>query len=82
MLKALAALMRIVGSVVSLPAAYTAEGLQASAGSTYLADNSKARRELGFQARPLEEGLLQTLLYEMALLNMPLPLTREQPNAS
>ena len=74
--------MRIVGAVVSLPAAYTAEGLRVSAGSTYLGDNSKARRELGFQARPFEEGLRQTLLYEMALLNLPLPWTAEQPKAS
>jgi len=82
LMKTLATLMRIAGAVVSMPAAYTAEGLRVSAGSTYLGDNSKARRELGFQARPLEEGLRQTLLHEMALLNMPLPLTGGEPNAS
>jgi nucleoside-diphosphate-sugar epimerase len=80
-MKSLATLMRIAGAVVSLPAAYTSEGLRVSAGSTYLGDSSKARRELGFRARPLEEGLRQTLLHEMALLGMPLPLTGEQPNA-
>jgi nucleoside-diphosphate-sugar epimerase len=81
LMKSLATLMRIAGAVVSLPAAYTSEGLRVSAGSTYLGDSSKARRELGFRARPLEEGLRQTLLHEMALLGMPLPLTGEQPNA-
>ncbi len=48
-MKTLAALMGIVGTVVSLPPSYTAEGLRVSAGSTYLGDNSKARRELGFR---------------------------------
>lgn len=71
LMKSLATLMRIVGSLVSLPAAYTAEGLRVSAGSTYLANTSKACRELGFQARPLEEGLRQTLCHEMAILNIP-----------
>lgn len=71
LMKSLAILMKIAGSIVPLPAAYTAEGLRVSAGSTYLGDNSKACRELGFQARPLEEGLRQTLLHEMAILNIP-----------
>jgi nucleoside-diphosphate-sugar epimerase len=77
LMKGLATLMRIAGSVVSLPAAYTAEGLRVSAGSTYLGDNSKARRELGFRTRPLEEGLRQTLLHEMAALNIPSPTTQQ-----
>lgn len=80
LMKSLATLMRIPSMVWRLPAAYTPEGLRVSAGSTYLGDNSKACRELGFQARPLEEGLRQTLLHEMALLGMPLPLTGEQAN--
>ena len=74
--------MGIVGSVVSLPASYTAEGLRVSAGSTYLGDNSKARRELGFQTRPLEEGLRETLLHEMELLGIPLPLTSKREGSS
>ena len=82
LLKTLAALMGVVGSVVSRPASYTAEGLCVSAGSTYLGDNSKARRELGFQTRPLEEGLRQTLLHEMELLGIPLPLTSKPEGLS
>jgi nucleoside-diphosphate-sugar epimerase len=69
LMRTLAALMGIVGTLVSLPAAYTAEALRVSAGTTYLGDNSKARSELGFEARPLEEGLRQTLRHEMDLLN-------------
>ena len=67
-MKTLAILMGIMGTLISLPPTYTAEALRVSAGSTYLGDNSKARSELGFQARPLEEGLLQTLRYEMDLI--------------
>jgi nucleoside-diphosphate-sugar epimerase len=81
LMKALAALMQIAGSIIALPGAYTAEGLRVSAGSTYLGDSSKARRELGFHPRPLEQGLRQTLLYEMALLGMPAPLMDEQPTS-
>jgi nucleoside-diphosphate-sugar epimerase len=44
-----------------LPEAYTADGLRASAGVTYLGDNAKARRDLGYQLRPLEDGLRETL---------------------
>jgi nucleoside-diphosphate-sugar epimerase len=82
LMKVLAAFMRIAGFLVPLPPAYTAEGLRVSAGSTYLGDNGKAHRELGFEVRPLKEGLRQTLLHEMALLGMPLPATRDEPNAS
>ncbi|MCI0624072.1 MAG: NAD-dependent epimerase/dehydratase family protein [Acidobacteria bacterium] len=76
-MKTLAALMRIAGSVVPLPSSYTAESLRVTAGSTYLGENSKARRELGFHPRPLEEGLHQTLMHEMSLLGMALPETKE-----
>jgi nucleoside-diphosphate-sugar epimerase len=68
LMKTLAALMTVVGTFISLPTTYTGEALRVSAGSTYLGDNSKARRELGFEARPLEEGLRQTLRHEMDLL--------------
>jgi len=73
LMRGLATLMQIVGAVVPLPATFTAEALRVSAGSTYLGDSSKACRELGFQVRPLAEGFRQTLLYEMARLNMALP---------
>ena len=53
-----------------LPEAYTSEGLRVVAGVTYTEDNSKARRELGYNARPLRQGLEETLRHEMALLEM------------
>jgi nucleoside-diphosphate-sugar epimerase len=60
-MRALARLMGLVERVVPLPASYTYEGLMVGAGVTYLGDNAKARRELGFAPRPLEEGLGPTL---------------------
>ncbi|HLO17754.1 MAG TPA: NAD-dependent epimerase/dehydratase family protein [Anaerolineales bacterium] len=53
-----------------LPPAYTSEGLRVIAGVTYMGDNSKARRELGYDPRPFREGWEQTLRHEMNLLGM------------
>ncbi len=44
------------------------ESLRVMAGTTYLGDSAKAQRELGFAARTLEEGLKETLRYEMRWL--------------
>ena len=67
-LRVLAAAMKLLGAFFPLPAAYTAESLRVIAGTTYIADNRKARGELGFDPRPLEEGLRETLRYEMERL--------------
>ena len=53
-----------------LPESYTSEGLRIVAGTTYLGDNSKAKRQLGYNPRPLREGWEQTLRHEMKLLGM------------
>ena len=73
MLRAMARVMGVVGSVVPLPPDYSAEYLRVSAGVTYAGENAKARRELGYDPRPLADGLRETLLYEMGQLGMPLP---------
>ncbi len=57
MLKAMSAVMGVVEKVIPLPGIFTREGLRIVAGVTYLGDNRKARRELGFDPRPLREGL-------------------------
>ena len=67
----MAALMGVIEKVVPLPESYTAEGLRVTAGVTYLGDNAKARRELGYAPRPLADGLAETLRHEMKLLGMP-----------
>jgi len=56
--------------ILPLPSGYTAEGLRVVAGVTYIGDNSRAKRELGWSVRPLREGLSETLRHEMKLLGM------------
>jgi nucleoside-diphosphate-sugar epimerase len=70
MISMMASLMGIVGHFFPLPPEYNPESLRVIAGTTYIADNNKARRELGFQPRPFEEGLRETLLHEMKRLNL------------
>jgi len=53
-----------------LPESYRSEVLRILAGATYWGDNSKAKRFLGFNPRPLRNGLETTLQHEMSLLDM------------
>jgi nucleoside-diphosphate-sugar epimerase len=70
MLRAMSAAMSVVETLVPVPEQYSSETLRVSAGATYLGSSAKAERELGFTARPLEEGLRETLEYEMKVLGM------------
>ncbi len=67
-MKAMAALIGVVEKIVPVPESYTSEGLRIIAGVTYLGSNEKAKRELGYNPRPLKEGLTETLHHEMRLL--------------
>lgn len=67
-MRAMAAVMGAAGHLVKLPPTLTPEALRVVAGTTYFGSNAKAARELGFTARPLEEGLAQTLEHELRLL--------------
>jgi nucleoside-diphosphate-sugar epimerase len=73
LMKANAAIMSVVERLVAVPESYTREGLRSVAGVTYIGSNTKARRELGFDPRPLRIGLEETLRHEMQLLGLPLP---------
>jgi nucleoside-diphosphate-sugar epimerase len=53
-----------------MPPTYTSERLRVIAGVTYMGDNSKAKRELGYHPRPFREGWGETLRHEMKLLSM------------
>jgi nucleoside-diphosphate-sugar epimerase len=66
-IKALSVLVKPFDSL--LPESYTSEGLRVVAGVTYWGDNSKAKRELGYNPRPLREGWGETLLHEVKLLS-------------
>jgi nucleoside-diphosphate-sugar epimerase/N-acetylglutamate synthase-like GNAT family acetyltransferase len=70
LLRAMAALAGMVEKVIPLPQTYSSETLRIAAGATYLASAEKAKRELGFAPRPLEEGLQETLALEIAKLGM------------
>lgn len=72
-MRALATVAGVAERVLPLPPTYTRDGLLSTAGATYLGDNAKARRELGYAPRPLEQGLRETLTWEMRALGMPTP---------
>jgi nucleoside-diphosphate-sugar epimerase len=66
MLKVTAFFSSLVEGFINLPEMYNSEALRVQAGTTYLGDNSKAKKELGYNPRSLEEGLKQTLEYELS----------------
>lgn len=66
-LRAAAAVAELIERVVPLPETIAAETLRVAAGVTYLATSEKAKRELGFTARPLSQGLRETLEHELPL---------------
>jgi nucleoside-diphosphate-sugar epimerase len=70
MMKALASMIGLIGAVFPLPEPYSTESIRSSAGVSYLGSNEKARRELGYAPRTLEQGLPETLEYEMQQLTM------------
>jgi nucleoside-diphosphate-sugar epimerase len=53
-----------------LPESYTSEGLRITAGVTYLGNNGKAKRELGYDPRPIKDGWTETIKHEMSLLGL------------
>jgi nucleoside-diphosphate-sugar epimerase len=68
----MAKVMDLIGAIVPLPDMYTGESLRSTAAS-YMGSNAKAKRELAYDPRPLQEGLRETLLYEMKQLGMEVP---------
>lgn len=68
MLKAMSGVMSLAERVMPVPDNYSSEYLRVSAGVTYLGDNAKARRELGWAPRTLADGLAETLQGEMRAL--------------
>jgi nucleoside-diphosphate-sugar epimerase len=70
MLRAMANMMGVMEKVLPIPYDYTAEFLRTTAGVTNIGSNAKARRELGYNPRSLEEGITETMQYEMQMLGM------------
>lgn len=70
MMKLMASMVGAVENLVPVPPLFRAETLRSTGGVTYIGDNSKAKRELGYQPRPLAEGLREILTHEMRALGM------------
>ncbi|MBI5294485.1 MAG: NAD-dependent epimerase/dehydratase family protein [Chloroflexi bacterium] len=70
MIRAMSAMMYLFDKFTPVPESYTGEGLRIIAGVTYIGSNKKAKAELGYNPRPLKEGLTETLKHEMKLLGM------------
>jgi nucleoside-diphosphate-sugar epimerase len=60
-------MLRLAGLLQTLGRPDAAEVLRVGAGVTYWGTSEKARRELGFSARPLREGFAETLHHELRL---------------
>jgi nucleoside-diphosphate-sugar epimerase len=60
-MKVTAASVGFFEKFLPIPELYSSEILRATAGVTYIGDSSKARKELGYAPRSLEEGLEETL---------------------
>jgi nucleoside-diphosphate-sugar epimerase len=69
-LKVAAWKMGLLDRMVDLPPEYTGEGLRVLAGVTYLGSSTLARKELGWRARPLRDGLMETLRHEVQAAGM------------
>ena len=70
MIRAMSAMMYLFDKFIPVPESYTGEGLRIIAGVTYIGSNKKAKAELGYNPRPLREGITETLKHEMKLLGM------------
>ncbi|HQX01746.1 MAG TPA: hypothetical protein PLQ94_06525, partial [Anaerolineales bacterium] len=70
MIRVMSAMMYVFDKFIPVPESYTGEGLRIIAGVTYIGTNAKAKRELGYDPRPLKDGLTETLKHEMKLLGM------------
>jgi nucleoside-diphosphate-sugar epimerase len=67
-LKLIASVSWLTERIIPIPNTYSSESLHVLAVVTYLGSNEKAKRELGFTCRPLEDGFRETLAYEKQLL--------------
>lgn len=68
LLKVMSKLMAIIEKVFPLPARFSSEAMRVTGGTTYYGDNSKAKKELGYTPRSLEQGLRDTFVDEQQLM--------------
>lgn len=60
--------MNLFDKFIPDPESYTGEGLRIIAGSTNIIGNSKPNHKLGYNSRPLKDGLARTLNYKRSIL--------------
>ena len=82
LLRPFAPLMGVLNKVVALPGVFSAEAT-ALAGATYIARADKAQKELGWQTRSLQRGMLESLGHIAAeAAEHPMPISREREYAT
>ena len=62
--RAMLPVVQVLSRVLALPSTYQPEVVRGLAGVSYVASSEKARRELGWEARPLEQGFRETFAEE------------------
>ena len=65
LIKAMAGLTSVLERFLPIPEFYRSETLRATAGTTYIASNEKAKRELGYEPISLKEGFSKYLPMRM-----------------
>jgi nucleoside-diphosphate-sugar epimerase len=80
MLNGMAGMMGLIEKAMPVPYDYTAEFLHTCAGVTNIGSNAKAKRVLGYNPRSLEEGVAETVQYEMQSLGMKAPPAQGGPD--
>lgn len=76
-----APLQQAVGEILPLPELLSADGIR-EMGATYLASSLKARELLGWETRPLEEGMHETFASMDASVPQKAPLSLNQARAA
>ncbi len=69
-LRFMSKVMGFFNTFLNLPERYHPESLRVAAGVTYLGNNKKAKEELGYRPRELEEGFSDTLPKRMKELGI------------
>lgn len=68
--KVFSAVMGPIERIIPVPSLFSSETLRVTAGVTYLGSNGKAKKDLGFDVRSLEEGFPEELHAEMERVNL------------
>ena len=69
-MRLMSSMMKPLEKIIPIPPTFTSEGLRVSAGITYLCSNVKARQELDYRPRSVEEGLREILPVMMKELDL------------